>query len=142
MPAPKGNQYACDHGQGAPKQYTQEWLEQEAIEFKQWMQREDSVFFKSFAVERGYHPNRLAEFAEGSEVFAGVYHLAKIWQEIRLVNYGLFNRTNCGMTKFVLANHHGYSERSQVSGDTVNPLALLLGKLDGTTKELLNDEGS
>lgn len=140
MPAPKGNKFAKGHSKGAPQKYTDSWIEQEAEAFRQWMQLPESIFFKSFAIERGYSPQRLTEFAEKNKVFSEVFKLAKDWQESKLINCGLFNKTNSGMTKFVLANHHGYSEKSQVGGDQANPLSFLLGKLDGNSKELVQND--
>lgn len=139
-PPPKGNKRALGNKGRSPDKYTTEWIEQEALIFREWMNKEDSVFFKTFCIERGYHPNRLQEFAEKSPVFAGVLEIAKVWQESKLVNYGLFNKTNAGMTKFVLANHHGYCEKTQVAGDTANPLKFLLDQADGTSKDLFHDE--
>lgn len=136
---PKGNKNAVGNNGGAPEKYSMEWIEQEAQHFLEWMKRPDSIFIKSFAVERGYHSNRLAEFAEKSVVFMGVYKLAKEWQESRLVNYSLFNKVNYGMTKFVLSNHHNYTEKQQVTGDAANPLSFLLQKVDGKSKDLLNE---
>jgi len=138
-PPPLGNQRALGNRGRAPDIYTPEWIEKEAKLFQEWMGKEDSVFFKSFCVERGYHPNRLQEFADKNPVFAGVLEIAKVWQESKLVNYGLFNRTNAGMTKFVLANHHGYAEKTQVAGDAANPLQFLLEKTDGSSKDLVDD---
>ena len=138
-PPPKGNQRALGNKGGAPALYTLEWIEEEARLFQEWMGKEDSVFFKSFCVERGYHPNRLQEFADKSPVFSGVLEIAKVWQESKLVNYGLFNRTNAGMTKFVLANHHGYCEKAQIAGDSANPLQFLLEATDGSSKDLVVD---
>ena len=137
MPAPKGNKNAIGNKGGAPEKYTDELISLEAKAFLDWMKLPESIFFKSFAIERGYHPNRLQEFANKSVEFSGVLEIAKAWQESKLINYGLFNKINCGMTKFVLANHHGYSERSQVGGDQANPLALILGNIDGGSKELV-----
>lgn len=140
MPAPLNNQYAKGHGKGAPQRYTAAWIERESQSFLEWMRLPDSIFFKTFAIERGYHPNRLQEFADKSEVFSGVLEIAKAWQESKLVNYGLFNKTNSGMTKFVLSNHHGYTEKSQIAGNGSSPLAFLLGKIDGASKDLINGE--
>lgn len=136
-PPPKGNKRALGNDGGRPEIYTEDWIRKEAALFREWMQRDDSIYFKSFAIERGYHPNRLQEFADKNPEFSGVLEIAKAWQEQKLVNLGLFNKINCGMTKFVLANHHSWVEKSQISGDAANPLAFLLGKIDGESKELI-----
>ncbi len=140
MPAPKGNQYSVGNRGGAPEKYSQAWLKKEAEALEEWMKKPESIYFKSFALERGYHPNRLAEFAEKSEALAEVYALSKDWQECRLVNYGCFNKINSGICKFILANHHGFSDKTEISGNAANPLSFLLTTLDGTSKELIHDK--
>lgn len=140
-PPPIGNKRALGNHGGAPATYTLDWLKKEAERFREWMARENSIYFKSFAIERGYSPQRLAEFAEKSPEFAAVLKLAKEWQEQKLINYALFNKTNCGMTKFVLANHHGYVEKTQVTGDASNPIGFLLTTVDGKSKDLIDQEG-
>lgn len=112
-PPPKGNQYALGNCGGAPAIYTGEWLREEAERFREWMKQPDSLFLKSFAIERGYSPQRLSEFAEKSPEFAEALDFAKAWQEQRLVNLGLWNKINSGMTKFVLSNCHSWKEQPQ-----------------------------
>jgi len=140
MAAPKGNKYAKNHGEGAPEKYTHQWLENEAQAFLEWMNFPTSLYFKSFALERGYSPQRLSEFAEKSEVFSEVLSRAKFWQESKLVNGALMRKYDCGMTKFVLANHHGWMEKSQISGDATNPLSIILERIDGKTKNVIDEE--
>jgi len=41
------------------------------------------------------------------------------------------------MTKFVLANHHGWQKKNQISGDTANPLALIMERIAASAKDLL-----
>jgi hypothetical protein len=52
------------------------------------------------------------------------------------------NVFNAGFTKFVMGNVCGWVDRqqTQISGDTTNPLFVLLTKLDGSSKELLSGE--
>ena len=136
--APKGNQNAVGN-RGQPIQlYTQEWIEEEAKIFRDWLQKPDSLFFTTFATDRGYCIQRLTEFANKSVVFSEVLKYAKDIQHNRLINCGRRNETNAGLTKFVLANHHGYTEKQQISGDTINPLGFILKKADGDSKDLVS----
>lgn len=140
--APRGNQNAkgCTTS-GAPQIYTDEYIKNEAKLFREWMQKPDSLYFGTFAVERGYCYQRLTEFANKSVEFSDTLEYAKHWQQCRLVNCGLKNETNSGLTKFVLQNCHGWAERQQISGDAVNPIGFLLTKADGASQELVsNDE--
>ncbi len=139
MPARRTKRQPHEDPGGRPQVYTDTWIEEEADRLLAWMELPESIFLKSFAVERKYHPNRLQEFADKNQKFSGVLELAKSWQESRLITYSLFNKINCGMTKFVLANHHGYCEKTQVSGDVSNPLALAMTRADGSSKALVND---
>jgi hypothetical protein len=115
-PDMEGNKYAkgCTTN-GVPKIYTDDWITEEAKLFREWMQKPDSLYFMSFAVERGYDRQRFNEFAECNKDFADAYSYAKIWQEQKLVKCGLMNQTNSSLTKFVLQNCHGWAERSTVT---------------------------
>jgi len=140
MAPPKGNKYAVGNNGGVPKTYTKEWLEKEAQAFLDWMELPDSIFFKSFAIERGYSPQRLTEFADQSNVFAEVLKRAKGWQESKLVKGGLRKEYDSSITKFVLVNHHGYKEKSEISGDQTNPLAVVLEKIAAQNAAPLNPD--
>lgn len=141
MPAPKNHTPypGCENG-GRPEKYTKAFIEKEADAFLEWMKFPESLYFKRFAIDRGYHPNRLAEFAEQNEKFSGVYEKAKAWQEVRLVEGGLLSEFNAGFTKFIMGNVCGWVDKQEtkVSGDAANPLAFLLQKVDGQSKDLIN----
>jgi len=44
------------------------------------------------------------------------------------------------MTKFVLSNCHSWKDQAQISGDAANPLAFLLQKVDGQSKDLVHGD--
>jgi len=98
---------------GRPTQYTEDWLANEAKAFMEWMKKPRSIYFKTFAIERGYSPTRLHEFAQMSEEFSRVMSYAKEWQEQKLLTSALYNETNAAITKFALINHHKYRDKSQ-----------------------------
>jgi hypothetical protein len=111
-------------------------MEQEAKAFIEWFKNPQNVYFKRFALERGYSPDELSAFAKKNEVFRRAYELAKQWQECKIVEGALFNRLNSNFAKFAMTNLSGWSDRQQVSGDGINPLAFLLQKADGQSKDL------
>ena len=116
MAAPKGNTYGKgNHNSGLTKVYTDEWITEEAARFMDWLKKPDSFYFTSFAIEQGYHVQRLTEFAESNKAFAEALKYARGWQEQKLVKCGLMNQTNSSLTKFVLQNCHGWAERSTVT---------------------------
>lgn len=72
-----------------------------------------------------------------------MYKQAQHRQESRLINGGLLNAYNGSIVKLVLANAHGWKtdrQEQKISGDVTNPLAFLLQKADGNSKDLVNDE--
>ncbi len=139
MPAPKGHPPypGCETG-GRPKKYTTEFIEKEADAFLEWMKHPDSIWYKDFALERGYSSKLLSIWEKENEKFSEVYEISKDWQQSRLIKGGLLNHYNSSITKLVLANTCGWTDKQQVSGDTTNPLAFILDKIDGATKELIN----
>ncbi len=143
MPAPKGHEpYPDKEGNllgGRPEKYSNEFIETESEAFYKWMEKPENIYFKSFAIERGYSPKYLVEFAKTNKRFSECLVYAHEWQEQKLANYGLFNKTNSSITKFVLQNCHGWAEKSQVSGDANNPLSFVLNTIDGTTKDLIDE---
>ena len=137
MSAPKGNKFAVGNSGQPPLKYTQEFIEKEAIAFISWFCKPENIYFKRFALERGYAPDELARFAKKSEVFRRAYLFAKEWQECKIVEGALFNKLNSNFAKFAMTNLSGWSDKQQISGDAANPLAFLLQKVDGQSKDLV-----
>jgi hypothetical protein len=143
MAAPQGHEAYNINGEGGrPLLYTKEFINSEADAFLEWMKKPESVYFKRFALNRGYSPQRLSEFAEQNERFSEVYRQAKEWQEVRLAEGGLTNEFNSGFCKFVMGNVCGWSDRQEtkISGDSINPLAFILQSVDGSSKDLIDDQ--
>ncbi len=138
MAAPKGHKpySGCERG-GRPPRFN---IEEEAEAFEAWMQKEDSLWYKDFALERGYLPDQLSEWAKKNEKFARVYRKSQEWQQSKLVRGGLLGAFNAGFTKFVMGNTCGWADKQQISGDAANPLQFLLEKMDGTSKELVGEK--
>jgi hypothetical protein len=138
MPAPKGHEPypGCEKG-GRPPQFN---IEEEAEAFEAWMKKEDSIWYKDFALERGYLPDQLSEWSKKNEKFARVYKKSQEWQQSKLVKGGLLSKYNSGFCKFVMGNTCGWYDKQQISGDSANPLEFLLIGIDGGSKELVSDE--
>jgi hypothetical protein len=141
MPAPKGHKpYPGSEKGGRPKKWTDDLIEKEADAFEQWMQLPDSIWYEDFALEREFHPDYLSEWAKTNEKFCRVYKKSQAWQKSKLLKGGLLNKYNAGFTKFVMGNTCGWYEKTQISGDAANPLEFLLEKVDGRSKELVDDQ--
>jgi hypothetical protein len=137
MPAPKKNKYAVGHGEGRPEKYDIKFIENEAKLLDEWIQKPQNIWYYEFAIQRGYPRQQLTEFSEKSKVFSDSMALAKEAQEIKLLNGGLRNEYNASIVKFSLANHHGYREKQEVSGNAASPFALLLQQVDGSSKTVV-----
>jgi len=124
-----GNQNAKGHGFGRPQIWTEEKIDAIAEKLYEWMQRPKSIYLKSFWCEQNIHKDMVTDFINRSPIFARAYSQAKEWQEAKLVTEALAKRTSDSMTKFVLVNVHKWKERTEVSGDAQNPLALVLEKI-------------
>lgn len=107
MGAPIGNQFAAGPH---VKKYTEEFIDNEAKLLIEWMKRPVNIYFRSFARERGYSSQRMYEWKDVSESFSEAFEIAKDWQQSKLVDSGLFERTNPGFTKFILSAVHGMKE--------------------------------
>jgi hypothetical protein len=141
MPAPKGHTpYSGSEKGGRPLKYTDAFIEQEAHYFLEWMQHPESIWYKDFALERGYSPELLSLWAKSNEKFSQVYEQAQHWQQSKLIKGGLLSRYNPTITKLVLANTCGWTDRQQVAGDSSNPLGFVLNHVDGCTKSLVPHE--
>lgn len=138
MAAPKGNKFAEGNSGPPPSKYTREFIEKEAVAFIEWSRNPDNLYFKRFALERDYPPEVLSQFAEKNEVFAQAYRLSKAWQECKIVEGALLNKLNSNFAKFAMTNIAGWTDKQQISGNAANPLAFLLQKADGQSKELTN----
>lgn len=90
MPAPKNHKPYNTKGEGgSPKEHTESFIEKEAEALLQWLKSPTNFYFKNFALERGYHPQRMSEFSKKNKRFAEALEIAKATQECRLVGGGL-----------------------------------------------------
>lgn len=143
MPAPKFHEAYNLNGEGGrPRRYSLEQIDVFADELIEWTKIPTNVWFKDFCLDKGLDPDLMSEWASESERFCGAYRLAKQRQESRLVNGGLTEMYNGSIVKFVLANAHAWADKQEtkVSGDAVSPLAFILQNVDGSTKELVDEE--
>lgn len=143
MPAPKGHVPYNEKGEGGrPRRYSIEDIERYADELVEWMKDESRFWFKDFCLERGIDPDCIAEWAKDNKRFNGAYRLAKGLQESRIFKGSMLNSFNCGMAKFALMNCHDWKDKQEtkLSGDSVNPLAFILQRIDGQSKDLIGGE--
>lgn len=105
------------------------WTEKKSIEMLNelidWLELADeNIFFNEFLYleYRKNHPelnrqtfDELPSYLDKKYTSCSkLLNVAKKIQETKLIKFGVFDKLNATMTKFVLINHHGYTERSEV----------------------------
>lgn len=142
MPAPQGHPPypGCETG-GRPRKYSTTDIERYANDLLLWIKDDSNFWLKDFCLEREIDPDFMAEWAKENEKFSGAYKLAKAYQESRIFKGAMLEAYNITMSKFALINNHGWADKQEtrLSGDAANPLAFLLQKADGETKDLVDD---
>jgi hypothetical protein len=91
MAAPKNNQYAKGNKGPPPSIYDDDFIENEAEEFKKWADVDKDCWIKDFAHLRGYSPQRFYEWKEKNKVFAAAFEYVKDKQE-RKFYYGAMTK--------------------------------------------------
>lgn len=145
MVAPVGHEAYNKNGEGGrPKKYTDEFIENEAIEFEKWMELPDSIYFKEFAFGRGYTSQLFSEWAQTNQRFSETFKKVREWQEFRVAKGTLKNEFNPSFAKFFMGNVCGWAEKieSKISGDAQNPLACIIEKISSKSKDEDGEEAS
>jgi hypothetical protein len=143
MPAPLGHpNYDVEHKAGRPRKYSIEDIEKFADELLVWIKNDSHFWVKDFCLERNIDPRIMTEWSKENERFSESYSLAKSYQESRIFKGAMLNTFNTNMSKFALVNNHGWADKTEtkVSGDAANPLAFLMQKVDGESKDLVNEK--
>lgn len=139
MPGGKSNIKPEDGKQFSSEYQPQEkWTEEKALELADdlidWLNAKDdngedkgNMFYEEFLViERGLYPQLISYLEEKFSSFLKRIRTAEKIQELKLQKYGVGDRLNASMTKFVLANKHGWKERQDNTsgGEKINIINL------------------
>ena len=120
-----GKQFSSEY------QPQEKWTEKKAVQLGEdlidWLNKKDkddeddgNIFFEEFLViERDLYPTLISYLTEKFSSFSKLISKAKKIQELKLVKYGVFDKLNATMTKFVLTNHHDYSDKTEQKIDIV-----------------------
>jgi hypothetical protein len=133
----KGNQLAKGHGFGRPEVWTEEKIAQEAALLEEWFENPKNFYLQTFATERGYTSKFYEKLAEKSPLFSQTLSRVREIQEARIVSSSLERKFDGNFAKFVLANRHGWREKTELSGDANSPLGFLLNQVDGKSKDII-----
>jgi hypothetical protein len=75
-----------------------------------------------------------------SASFSQAYMRALAIQEQRIVEAALSRKFDGNFAKFVLQNKSGWKEKSEVSGDSSNPLSIILDRVAQKSRDPLQIE--
>ena len=132
---PPKNKGGRPKGSTKPSKYTPEFIEKERVALDKWAGEKKTTlnvnfWLGDFAVERGYHRQRLSEFAEESKVFSDTLKKAKQIQENKLVKVALLNKFNPAMAIFALKNVAGWRDRKEMEVEASEDLKKIMNKMD------------
>jgi len=126
-----GKQFSKDY------QPEEKWTEKKALDLGQellaWMKEKDedgedkgNIFFEDFLMIENDYYDDLTDYLKGKFTsFSVLLVAAKRIQEIKLKKFGVGDRLNATMTKFVLTNNHGYSEKQETTGELKGELKIV-----------------
>jgi hypothetical protein len=122
-----GKQFSSEY------QPEEKWNEKRALILAQdliyWLNEKDddnedkgNIFFEEFLIiEKDLYPQLIKYLKDKFSSFSKLIEKAKRIQEIKLVKYGVFDKLNATMTKFVLINHHEYRDKKDFTSNvTIN----------------------
>lgn len=133
-----GNTFAVGNKGGRPRKWTDEVIAKETNALHEWIENPNNYFFTSFLTARNLHPQQVERFAEMSEEFCEAYARAKLVQEQRLVELAVSRKGDGNFIKFVLQNKAGWKDKNEISGDTQNPLAVIMERIALSAKDPLD----
>ena len=118
-----GKQFSSEY---QPKE---KWTEQKALELGSdlinWLKEKDNdgedkghIFFEEFLViENDYYPELISYLCDKFSSFSNLINKARKIQELKLQKYGVGDRLNATMTKFVLINKHNWKDKSEIENN-------------------------
>jgi hypothetical protein len=133
-----GNKFAVRNKGGRPRKWDEKAIAEETAALHKWMDNPNNYFFTSFLTARKLHPQQVERFAELSEEFCEAYARAKLVQEARIVEGALTRKFDGTFAKFILQNKAGWKEKSEVSGNAENPLAVIMERIALGERDLLD----
>ncbi len=124
---------------GRPIEWTEDKIEGYRLKLEEWMDNEDNYYFEDYLNQNNLHAQHLQIFSDRSSKFLETLTRARRTQESRIVHGTMSRKFDATFAKFLLANKAGWKEKTELSGDSKNPLSFVLGAIDGQTKDILVD---
>lgn len=121
-----------EDGKQFSKEYqpAEKWTEEKALqlgkELIDWLKEKDdegedkgNIFFQEFLIiEKDLYEELISYLCKKFSSFLKLIEKAEKIQELKLQKYGVGDRLNATMTKFVLINNHGWTDKMQTDHTT------------------------
>ena len=129
MPGGYGNIDGKVDGKQFSSEYqpAEKWTEVKALELGnaliEWMRADPvNMFFEEyFYLVRDDHPGLISYLANKFTSFSILLVKAKHIQELKLKKYGVADKLNASITKFVLINEHDWRDKKEITGKDGQP---------------------
>ncbi len=137
-----GRQFSSEY------QPTEKWTEEKALDLGAklitWLKAKDddgedkgNIFFEEFLIiENDYYPELISYLCKKFTSFFNLINRATKIQELKLQKYGVGDRLNATMTKFVLTNKHGWTDKvdNTTNGKDINSSTITIEELSRIKK--------
>ena len=124
---------------GRPIEWTPDRIAEETKALIKWSANPENYYLTRFLAERKLDTAHLDRFAKYDESFCLALKHAKQLQECKLVELAISKKGDGGFIKFVLQNKAGWKDKTEISGDAANPLAVIMDRIAINSKNPLDD---
>lgn len=131
------NQIDLPKKMGRPIEWTEKDIEVERLALEKWIENDSNYFITAFLNERRLHREQMDRFCRYSPNFRETFTRALAVQEQRLVELAVSKKGDGNFIKFVLQNKAGWKERNEISGDSANPLTVLMDQISSKPIETI-----
>lgn len=131
-----GKQFSSEY------QPAQKWTEDAALkignELLSWMKEADeNMFFEEFLyLKENYNTDLIAYLRKKFSSFAELIRIAKKMQEVKLKKFGVMDKLNAQMTKFVLINNHNWRDKKEINVDAKEAVRNKIAAMFPTQEEM------
>jgi len=140
-----GKQFSSEY------QPAEKWTEERALELGRelidWLKEKNedgedkgNIFFQEFLIiEKDLYEELIAYLCKKFSSFLKIIEKARQIQELKLQKYGVGDRLNAAMTKFVLINKHDWKDKKEVEQTNKNQITDIdTSKLSEEEKKVLD----
>ncbi len=143
MPAPKGHpNYDVEGKAGRPKIYTDEWIENEAPNFEEWVDLKDSMFLEAYCLSRKIPERQFYEFVKKNERFRNAYEIFQLKQKLMLFTGSLSRKMFHTMCALLLSHKYNINQKNEQKITADQTASFIFGNVNDTTADLINESST